>query len=84
LIPAGLKLLVVSVLWCAVLCCGVLCVCFRFIYSAFLTVTCLLCPAIIIWLDPWTWQLWGPEMMFLVRHDTAQYSTVQRSPAHSA
>jgi hypothetical protein len=47
-------------------------------------VTCLLCPAIIIWLDPWTWQLWGPEMMFLVRHDTAQYSTVQRSPAHSA
>lgn len=51
----------------AVLCC----VCFRFIYSAFLTVICLLCPAIIIWLDPWTWRLWGPEMMFLVRHGTS-------------
>jgi hypothetical protein len=38
----------------------------RFIYSAFLTVICLLCPAIIIWLDPWTWGLWRPEMVFLV------------------
>lgn len=48
-----------------VLCCAVSC---RFIYSAFLTVICLLCPAIIIWLDPWTWGLWQPEMIFLVSH----------------
>lgn len=54
---------------CAMLCCAVLRAFTpppRFIYSAFLTVICLLCPAIIIWLDPWTWGLWRPEMMFLV------------------
>lgn len=48
---------------CCYCCCSWCC---RFLYSAFLTVICLLCPAIIIWLDPWTWGLWRPEMMFLV------------------
>lgn len=40
--------------------------CHRFIYSAFLTLITLLCPAVIIWLDPWKWELWHPPMLFLV------------------
>lgn len=37
----------------------------RFFYSAFLTVVCLLCPAVVIWLDPWRWS-WA-NILFLVR-----------------
>lgn len=36
----------------------------RFIYTAFLTVICLMCPAIVIWLDPWKWE-W-PNYAFLI------------------
>ncbi|WIA17795.1 hypothetical protein OEZ85_009307 [Tetradesmus obliquus] len=42
---------------------------FRFIYSAFLTVICLVCPAIVIWLDPWSWT-WAP-MAFLIAGNTS-------------
>lgn len=38
-------------------------------YSAFLTVVCLACPAVIIWLDPWRWE-W-PNIAFLVSGNTA-------------
>ncbi|KAI8476260.1 MAG: nucleotide-diphospho-sugar transferase [Monoraphidium minutum] len=37
---------------------------FRFLYTAALTIVCLLCPAIVIWLDPWVWA-W-PNAAFLV------------------
>lgn len=37
---------------------------FRFLYSGFLTVVCLLCPAVVLWLDPWEWG--GAEIAFLV------------------
>lgn len=49
---------------------------FRFIYSAFLTVICLVCPAIVIWLDPWQWS-WAP-MMFLVRFHAMLLAVVTR------
>lgn len=45
------------------------CISLRFIYSAFLTVVCLACPAIVIWLDPWQWK-W-PNMAFLISGNTA-------------
>jgi hypothetical protein len=37
---------------------------FRFLYSGFLTVVCLLCPAVVLWLDPWEWA--APQIAFLV------------------
>jgi beta-mannan synthase len=42
---------------------------FRFIYSAFLTVVCVGCPAVVIWLDPWKWD-W-PNLLFLVSGNTS-------------
>jgi len=41
----------------------------RFIYSAFLTIVCLACPAVVIWLDPWRWQ-W-PNLAFLISGNTS-------------
>jgi hypothetical protein len=41
----------------------------RFIYTAFLTVICLACPAVVIWLDPWEWS-W-PNIVFLVSGNTS-------------
>lgn len=44
----------------------------RFLYSAFLTIICLLCPATIIWLDPFHLKAaWSPAMMFLVSDVTS-------------
>ena len=41
----------------------------RFIYTAFLTLVCLACPAVVIWLDPWTWS-W-PNYLFLASGNTS-------------
>eukprot|EP00775_Hariotina_reticulata_P008524 gene8524-8706_t len=43
---------------------------FRFIYSAFLTIICLLCPAVVVWLDPWQWG-WAPTLFLVSGNMTA-------------
>ena len=51
---------------------------FRFIYSAWLTIISLMCPVIVIWLDPWEWK--PAPLFFLISGNTAAAVFVWLTP----